>query len=343
MSGLLEEKEVRPMRPDGFRFNPGSNSALQALAASVTAQQAELRASLTTTIAPALQQVALAYKPVMPASMTSDLIRHASAALEPARMLSAWSPKITVPKFTIPPIPTFTVPTGMFDVLRGFDWDAFERRIRVPRNWPTAYEQYLPGLTAMVNDEGIPVAWVPRWELLETLLCASDATARSLLLVEHRDEILHDCETALDDVSDPSLMPFMPTVQELLSASRYGLWKVAAISAVAITHSIVERLEWVSARQQVKKHHALQEDVTLAEVMERATRGPLVLFYDDWNPKSRRPRPTHLTRHVVSHRFGPEQVAERNCVVAVMLLTSLMVTVDQLELISPDEEPVSLG
>lgn len=328
------------MRPDGFRFNLGSNAALQTLAASVAAQQAELRASLMATMAPALQQVNLAYKPVMPASTTSDLIRHASAALESARVLSAWSPKITVPKFTMP---TITVPTGMFDVLRGFDWDAFERRIRVPRNWPTAYEQYLPDLASMVNDEGIPVAWVPRWELLETLLGAPDATARSLLLVKHRDEILHDCEIALDDVSDPALMPFMSTVRELLSASRYGLWKVTAISAVAITHSIVERLEWVSARQQVKKHHALQESVTLAEVMERATRGPLVLFYDDWNPKSRRPRPTHLTRHVVSHRFGPEQVAERNCVVAVMLLTSLMVTVDQLELISPDESTGSSG
>ncbi len=331
------------MRPDGFRFDSGSNAALQALAASVAAQQAELRASLMTTIAPALRQVADAYKPIIPASMTADLVRNASAALEPARMLAAMSTKIAVPKFTMPPIPTFTVPTGMFDVLRGFDWDAFERRIRVPRNWPTAYEQYLPGLVSMVNDEGIPVAWVPRWELLETLLGSSDAEARSLLLVKHRDEILYDCEAALDDVSDLSLMPLMPTVQELFAASRYGLWKVAAISAVAITHSIVERLEWVSVRQQVWKHHALQESVSLADVMERATRGPLVLFYDDWNPKSRRPRPTHLTRHVVSHRFGPEQVAERNCVVAVMLLTSLMVTVDQLELISPGEEPVSTG
>lgn len=331
------------MRPDGFRFDNGSNAALQALTVSVAAQQAELRASLMTTMAPALRQVADAYKPVIPASMASDLIRNASAALEPARKLAAWSPKVAVPKFTMPPFPTFTMPTGMFDVLRGFDWDAFERRIRVPRNWPTAYEQYLPELVSMVNDEGIPVAWVPRWELLEKLLGASDATARSLLLVEHRDEILHDCEAALDDVSDSSLMPFMPTVQELLAASRYGLWKVAAISAVAITHSIVERLEWASARQLVRKHHALQESVSLADVMERATRGPLVLFYDDWNPKSRRPRPIHLTRHVVSHRFGPEQVAERNCVVAVMLVTSLMVTVDQLELISPDEKPVSLG
>ncbi len=54
------------MRPDGFQFDLGSNVALKALAASAAAQQAELRASLMTTIAPALQQVALAYKPVMP-------------------------------------------------------------------------------------------------------------------------------------------------------------------------------------------------------------------------------------------------------------------------------------
>lgn len=138
----------------------------------------------------------------------------------------------------------------------------------------------------MVNDEGTHVAWVPRWELLETLLDASDTPALSLLLVEHRDEILEDCAIVLADVSDPAFLPFMQTVQELLPASRYGLWKVAAISTVAITHSFVERLEWVSARQQVRKHHALNESVALVDVTERATRGPLVLFFD-WNPKSR--------------------------------------------------------
>lgn len=323
----------------GIKFDVVANAARKALAASVAAQQADLGTRMMTTIAPTLQQVALAHTPVMPALVTQDLIRHASAVMEPLRMLSVGSPKLVVPRFTMPPVPTFTVTKGMFDVLRGFDWNAFERRIRVPRNWPTAYERHLPGLVSMVNDEGIPVAWVPRWELLEELLGAPDATARSLLLVKHRDEILDDCDAALADVSDPTLTPFTPTVQEVISASRYGLWKVAAISAVAITHSIVERLEWVSASQQVKKHHALKENVSLAEVMERATRGPLVLFYDDWNPKSRRPRPTHLTRHVVSHQFGPEQVVERNCVVAVMLLTSLMVTVDQLGLITSEESP----
>jgi hypothetical protein len=276
--------------PNWFKFDVGPNAALRALAAAAAAQQADLQASMVTTLVPAMQQVAAAYKPVVTASVASDMMRHAVAALEPARMVSAWPPKIIIPGITVPVVPKISMPTGMFDVLQGFDWDAFERRIRTPVNWPNFYEPYLPGLVSMVNEEGIPIAWVPRWE------------------------------------------PFMPSVHEMLNACRYGLWKVAAMASVAMTHSIVESLAWVTDRQRVAKHHALKRDVTLSEVIERAARGPLVLFYDDWNPKSRRPRPMHLTRHVISHRFGPEQVIERNCIVAVMLLASLMATVDQLEL-----------
>jgi hypothetical protein len=34
----------------------------------------------------------------------------------------------------------------------------------------------------------------------------------------------------------------------------------------------------------------------------------------------------------VSHQLGEDQVSARNCVVAVMLMTSLLVTIEQLEL-----------
>ncbi len=67
-------------------------------------------------------------------------------------------------------------------------------------------------------------------------------------------------------------------------------------------------------------------------LLEQSTRAPLVLFYDDWNPKSGKPRPTHLTRHVVTHQLAEDQVSARNCIIAVMLMSSLLVSVEQLEL-----------
>jgi hypothetical protein len=220
----------------------------------------------------------------------------------------------------------------IFDMLRSFDWESIARRQRIPANWPDDFHDKLPALVELVNEDGIPATWVPRAEVLDPLLAASSGEERSEVLIHHRDDILDDCAEWLDDLTDPLLDPVLPIAREVLDACRRGLWKVGAISAVQVVHSIVESLHWVSDRQRVAKHHILTVKTPFTKLLEQATRAPLILFYDDWNPLSGKPRPTHLTRHVVSHRLGEDQVSERNCIVAVMLMASLIVTVYQLDL-----------
>lgn len=220
----------------------------------------------------------------------------------------------------------------ILDMFRSIDWDSITSPLRVPDNWPDDIHENLPELVDMVNREGIPAAWVPRSEVLTLLLDASAGDERSEVLIQHRDEILDDCSEWLEDLTDPVLDPILSIAREVLGACRSGFWKVAAISAVQVVHSIVESLHWVSDRQRVAKHHILTMETPYARMLEQATRAPLVLFYDDWNPLSGKPRPAHLTRHVVSHRLADDQVNERNCIVAVMLMASLIVTVYQLDL-----------
>jgi hypothetical protein len=231
-----------------------------------------------------------------------------------------------------PAIDATTALEHISEMFRSFDWDSITRTPRVPDNWPNDIHENLPELVKMVNRDGIPAAWVPRSEVLTLLLTASTGDARSEVLVQHRDEILDDCSECLDDLADPFLDPILPIAREVLDACRKGFWKVGAISAVQVAHSIVEALHWVSDRQRVAKHHVLTMETPYTRMLEQATRAPLVLFYDDWNPLSGKPRPAHLTRHVVSHRLDTDQVSERNCIVAVMLMASLIVTVYQLDL-----------
>lgn len=220
----------------------------------------------------------------------------------------------------------------IMDVLRSIDWDLITRRQRTPDNWPDGMDEKLPALIELVNVDGIPATWVPRSEVLEALLSVTTGDERSRVLIEHRDEILTDCADRVEGLVDPVLEPVLPIAREVLHACRDGHWKVGAISAVQVVHSIVESLHWVSDRQRVAKHHILKVSTPYTQLLEQASRAPLVMFYDDWNPQSGKPRPTHLTRHVVSHSLGDDQVSERNCIVAVMLMASLLVTVYQLDL-----------
>ena len=236
-------------------------------------------------------------------------------------------------------IPRFEIPNGFLDALRIIDWDLLSRRSLAPSNWPDDYIKLLPGLLNLVNVEGVPAAWVPRQSLLLRLLEAGSADDRSELLIAHREEILEDCVDWVEALDDQFLAPQLPIARKVLAACKDGHWEVAAISAVAVVHAVVESLHWVSDRQKVRKHHGLTDKIPVSQLLEQATRAPLAVFYDDWNPKSGKPRPAHLTRHVVSHHLAEDQVSARNCIVAVMLMTSLLVSVEQLDL--GHEEPAA--
>jgi hypothetical protein len=229
-------------------------------------------------------------------------------------------------------VPRFELPTGFLDALRMIDWDLLSRRSLAPSNWPDEYEEYLPGLLNLVNIEGVPAAWVPRQSLLLLLVAASSAEERTELLIAHREEILEDCVDWVETLEGEFITPQLPIAKKVLAACKDGHWEVAAISAVAVVHAVVESLHWVSDRQGASKHHRLTMELPVSRLLEQATRAPLAVFYDEWNPRSGKPRPAQLSRHVVSHRIAEDQVSNRNCIVAVMLMASLLVSVEQLEL-----------
>lgn len=128
----------------------------------------------------------------------------------------------------------------ILDMMRSIDWDSITQRRRIPDNWPENIGERLPALIALVNDDGIPAAWVPRSEVLDLLLSATTRDERSEILIRHREDILDDCADWLDSLTDPVLDPVLPTAREAIEACRNSYWKVGAISAVQVVHSIVE-------------------------------------------------------------------------------------------------------
>ncbi|WES65836.1 hypothetical protein P0L94_07125 [Microbacter sp. GSS18] len=230
------------------------------------------------------------------------------------------------------PMPDLSGIQSLIDSLQTEKWQEWLRHLHRPANWTDAIEDRITEVIGVVDGEGIPVAWVPRAEILEALLDAPSPDERSLILIERRHEILDDCEAVLARVKEGADAPTLPIARKVLMGCREGHWEIAAISAVAVVHGVVEALRWASDQQKAARHHSLKATDGPGRLMEQATRAPLVRFYDDWNEKSGKPRPTHITRHVVSHKLGPDQVSARNCVVTIMLMSSLLRTVYELEL-----------
>ena len=211
-----------------------------------------------------------------------------------------------------------------------------------PRNWwgvPVAPET----LMAIAETDGIPLAWVPRRELVAQLGAADGRDERLVLLVEHAGEVLEDCRDAIAECNDPELADlvsladaavacFDPHHQAAMAlavsvSERPALW--ASSPRVHAFDSPQERLAWTaklprSGYQRAKAELDSSTNNAASDLMWRVLAAPIPHFFTPWHPGSGEPVPTALSRHVVAHQAGAAHFSRGNALIAVMLMASLL-------------------
>lgn len=192
----------------------------------------------------------------------------------------------------------------------------------------------------LTHAEGLPLVWVPRHEILLLLIEAPDADSRREILLLHRDEILEDCVTVLEDIEPlrndcvstlpPMCLEWAKESGEAARALQMGLVGPAQSHAANVTDGIVPHMSWFLA-DKPKRGHTIKrasEDVddvaSLALLMNHLALRPLVRAYRRWHPDSDQPPPDQFARHVTAHGVGhPNVFNEYNALLAVMLAVSL--------------------
>lgn len=93
-----------------------------------------------------------------------------------------------------------------------------------PPNWEESPGQDVDDLAdkaiAIIQEEGIPLVWVPRPEIVRALVGAADADARDTILLASRDDISDDCTAALTEITDAELVPLADLGAAALAALR---------------------------------------------------------------------------------------------------------------------------
>ena len=192
----------------------------------------------------------------------------------------------------------------------------------------------------LTHAEGLPLVWVPRQEILQLLIEAPDADSRREILLSHRDEILEDCVTVLDEIKpllndcvsvlSPMCLEWAKESGEAARALQTGLVGPAQSHAANVTDSIVPHMSWFLG-DKPKRDHAIKranEDVddvaSLTLLMNHLALRPLVCAYLRWYPGTDQPPPDQFARHVTVHGVGhPNVFNEYNALLAVMLAVSL--------------------
>ncbi len=198
----------------------------------------------------------------------------------------------------------------------------------LPTNWPRPTRFRL--LSEIAKDEGIPVVWVPRAEVLTDLVTAPDRPARVQILLTRVPDIVEDCRQVLSEVTDADLLVRVPQALEAVQALQAGLSGAAQTLAVAVAESLLT--EHVA---QGRKYQRLADDVAVdtADISVQDVRStfallPVARFYTPWRPGLGTPPPEALSRHVTVHHARAEHLTKENALIAVMLLASLLRDLD---------------
>jgi hypothetical protein len=213
------------------------------------------------------------------------------------------------------------------------DWSEVFRPLReaLPANWPDDPDW---GAALEIMNEGIPLMWVPREEIVVALMRAADGASRRDLLVRRRARITADCRAALAEVEAAELLPLAGlasdacralaaghrAASQALSANVFDTWlHQAARRGVRVSLPASGWFSYTKVRGQLEP---LSGDVTIRDLRAEGSLAPALMALATFNPGGT--VPAEFSRHATAHAAGPEQYSDANAVIALMLATSVL-------------------
>jgi hypothetical protein len=234
-------------------------------------------------------------------------------------------PSFPVPTFDLGPLPDFSSFLPQLpDLLKTLKVATDAWWSVLPANWPRKLgERRLAQIVAIIQDEGLPMAWVPPVEVVEEMLGAIDRTERVEVLLANKQAILDGCRAVTAEVDLHMLAEQRPLVEDAIEALAAGHHRSAQALATVTTETMIGR-HVDEAYHRVLKKVRIGSDDSLLQVRLLAALAPAGIFYVAWSPKSGKPAPEELSRHVVVHQAHKGHFTESNALIAVMLACSVL-------------------
>jgi len=202
-----------------------------------------------------------------------------------------------------------------------------------PPNWGALSETEVDIAMAILCDEGLPLAWVPRSAIVSELLSAPDGPSRLNLLAARIPEIITDCEEALDEVTDANLKPqvdlmrrallclgTVPEGAQALATNVFDTFLHTAYQRGRLFGAPFGKLKYSTVTNRITK---VSDDTPLGEFREACVLSPAIAALKQFLPGTS-PTPTDYGRHSTIHWADPQHYTAANAAIAVMLATSFL-------------------
>lgn len=192
-----------------------------------------------------------------------------------------------------------------------------------------------------ITLEGIPLAFVPRAEIVEELVAAEDRDQRREIVLRSKQLILDDCRTALvldeGDRMPESISMLPPLLFEVFDVLEAGHTASACALGCSVIDSALRRTNKgkkfdYNRTREMSIVTKLQEAVAKNDFRVCLAFQPLHSLLEPWKPG--RPVPLMPSRHVMAHWLEPQHASETDAIIVAMAATSLFLGLVEREVIA---------
>jgi hypothetical protein len=213
-------------------------------------------------------------------------------------------------------------------------------QLRVPRlppllpNWEPG--QWLDEPARIALEEGIPMAYVPSSELVAQLVTLDSREDRLALIEAQWLAVTQHCAEVLHRDIHGSFASILPLADAAAKALLDGHPEAAQALSVVVCDTLIK--DWflgtyASVKNEVRRQDPGKEpdDATFDVFRYRLVIPilPLHEFLEEWSPRSPRPRPAQLCRHVSIHHADVSHYSRCNAVLALMLVTGMIASLSE--------------
>lgn len=185
----------------------------------------------------------------------------------------------------------------------------------------------------LVENEGIPLYLVPRGRTALRLLRAKDSAGRRQVLGECYESIIEDCAVVLEGADHQVVGDELTFALDGLGAMRAGHFRSAQAMFTVTLDTLIYRYypdrEIRSAITNRKRGDDIPGEIDNMRVHEAFVWLPIWNAHEAfWKDKGDKV-PHYYSRHASVHAVSPRQFNKRNCIQVLMLITSLIGYIDQ--------------
>ena len=207
----------------------------------------------------------------------------------------------------------------------------------MPPNWPEGQVD-LDKVEKVVIEDGIPLVWIPRPELVELILQAPDKAARFRILAEHKKGIVEDCLACMALVTDPMFSGQVPLGIKAIEAFSSGRFEAAQALSTVVAESAIRKLTSESYRKISEYARESFFDEPISHLRMSAALAPVGVFYTPYFESDGKPPPEQLSRHMTVHFADVSHYTELNAILSIMLLASVLRGLQEMQEVASQSE-----